>query len=331
MLPQVLLTQPIAAEHLDVLREVCDLAILSADESLDSPGVRARLADCSGLICFLSDRIDVALLARMPALRFVSSVSVGVDHIDVAACTARDVAVGHTPGVLVDTTADLAFALLLSTARRVTEGDRYIRAGQWHDDQPWTPNFFLGKEVSGATLGIIGLGAIGQAVARRAQGFAMRVLGWTPSQRAVRGVESVDLADLLARSDFVSVHLALSDTSRNFLDARKFARMKRGSVLINTARGGIVDESALVDALNSGHLFGAGLDVFAVEPLPTDHPLLLHERVVLAPHIGSATTRTRMKMVMLALTNAQQALVGEPMAHSVNPKVAPKVAPKIQP
>lgn len=276
---------------------------------------------CHGLLCLLTNKIDETLLAALPDLEFVSSVSVGVDHIDVAAMTRRGIAVGNTPGVLVNATADTAFALLLSAARRVVESDRFVRAGNWGAGNRWSPDFFLGKDVSGATLGVIGLGPIGQAVARRALGFGMQVLGWTPSQRDVADVKGVSLQQLLQQSDFVSVHIALSDSTRNLIDAQNLASMKPGAVLVNTARGGIVNEQALADALGSGHLFAAGLDVFEQEPVSLDSPLLQHPRVVLTPHIGSATRSTRDKMLALAIANATAALGGEPMPHCVNPEV----------
>ncbi|HEY6132277.1 MAG TPA: NAD(P)-dependent oxidoreductase, partial [Halioglobus sp.] len=261
MLKKVILTQPLPGEHLSKLAGHCDLEVLPGVQSLAGVA-RDQLAACRGLICLLTDPVDRPLLDAMPALEFVSSVSVGVDHIDVQALTERHIPVGHTPGVLVDTTADTAFALLLAAARRVAEGDRYIRAGHWRPENRWSPEFFLGKDVSGATLGILGLGAIGQAVARRAQGFGMRVISWTPSGREVPGVDNVSLEELLLRSDFVSVHLALTSATRNLLDAERIATMKPGAVLVNTARGGIVNELALANALDSGHLYAAGLDVF---------------------------------------------------------------------
>ena len=211
-------------------------------ESLLNTTRTELLAESSGLLCLLTDQINTELLDRMAALKFVSSVSVGVDHIDLDAMTQRGIPVGHTPGVLVDTTADLTFALLLAAARRVGEADRFVREGRWLPEESWSPSFFLGKDVGGATLGIIGLGDIGQAVARRAAGFGMRVLGWTPSGREVEGVESCELTTLLQHSDFVSVHVALTPQTRNLVDASRIAAMKEGSVLINTARGGIVDE-----------------------------------------------------------------------------------------
>ncbi|CAA0116287.1 Glyoxylate/hydroxypyruvate reductase B [Halioglobus japonicus] len=321
MRKRVVITYPLPPERLGALANLCDLDVLEGSQPLLQSLSSEQLASCNGLICLLTDSIDRALVDNMPNLQFVSSVSVGVDHIDVEAMTARNIPVGHTPGVLVDATADTAFALLLAAARRVAEGDRYIREGNWGRKTRWSPDFFLGKDVSGGTLGIIGLGAIGQAVARRAAGFGMSVLGWTPSGRKVPGVDSVSLEELLLRSDFVSVHLALAKETRNLLDAAKIATMKPGAVLVNTARGGIVDESALVAALNSGHLYAAGLDVFEREPIAMDDPLLRHPRVVAVPHIGSATTLTRAKMVDLAIGNAAAVLQGQPMPHCVNPGV----------
>ena len=321
VLKKVVITQPLAGDCLKLLSKQCDMEILKDSQlSLRHQSPEA-LAACHGLICLLTDKIDRGLLESMPNLKFVSSVSVGVDHIDVKALTERSIPLGHTPGVLVDTTADAAFALLLSAARRVAEGDRYIRDGNWRPTTRWSPDFFLGKDVSGGTLGIIGLGAIGQAMARRAAGFDMKVIGWTPSARKVPGVDTVSLDELLLRSDFVSVHLALTNETRNLLNAQKIATMKPGAVLVNTARGGIVDESALAAALDSGHLYAAGLDVFEHEPVPMDNPLLQHPRVVVVPHIGSATTLTRAKMVDVAVGNAAAALQGLPMPHCVNPEV----------
>lgn len=288
---------------------------------LSAQQLREELVDCAGLICLLTDRVDAALIDAMPRLEFVSSMSVGVDHIDVAALTARGIPLGHTPGVLVDTTADLAFALLLAAARRLGEADRFIRAGNWRPENAWSPEFFTGKDVSGATLGIVGLGAIGGAVAKRAAGFGMQVLAWNRSPREVPGVEMVELEELLLRSDFVSLHVALCDETRNFLDAEKIRLMKPGAVLVNTARGGLVDEEALAEALGRGQVYAAGVDVFAREPVETDNPLVSHPNVVLSPHLGSATVHTRARMADLAVENALAALAGKPMPHCVNPEV----------
>jgi glyoxylate reductase len=288
---------------------------------LPADNLTEELVGCDGLLCLLTDRIDRKLLDAMPDLKFVSSMSVGVDHVDVRALTERGIPLGHTPGVLVDTTADASFALLLAAARRVVEADRFVRGGHWRSENAWSPEFFTGKDVSGATLGILGLGEIGQAVARRAAGFGMHVLAWNRSPKEVPGVEMVALEELLLRSDFVSVNVALTQETRNLLDEQKIAMMKPGAVLVNTARGGIVDERALATALSSGHLYAAGIDVFAQEPVEPDNPLLSLPNVVVVPHIGSATTLTRAKMADLAVENIMAGLKGLEMPHCVNPQV----------
>jgi glyoxylate reductase len=282
-------------------------------------GLLAR--DCDGLLCLLTDRIDAALIECCPRLRVVSSVSVGVDHVDLEAATARGIPVGHTPGVLTETTADIAFALLLAAARRVAEGDRFVRAGLWTPERVWEPDMLLGRDVHGATIGLVGLGAIGQAMARRAQGFGMRVLAWSRTQRDVPSVDFVSLESLLAAADFVSVHVALTAETRGLLGGAALAQMKPGAVLVNTARGGIVDEDALADALRSGRIAAAGLDVFAREPLEATSPLRVLPNVVLTPHIGSASEATRARMVDLAVKNLLAALAGERMPHCANPAV----------
>jgi glyoxylate reductase len=224
--------------------------------------------------------------------------------------------------VLAQTTADLAFALLLAAARRVVEADRFVREGRWTWEERWHPAAFLGRDVHGATLGVLGLGAIGRAVAARARGFGMRVLGWTRSGRRVDGVEAAELPDLLARSDFVSIHLALAPETHGLLDARALARLPEGAVLVNTARGGIVDETALAEALASGRLAGAALDVFAREPLEPTSPLLRAPNLVLTPHIGSASVATRGRMAELAVENLLAGLAGLPLPHCGNPELA---------
>lgn len=276
----------------------------------------ARAARLDGLLCTLADRVDAEWFAHAASIRVVSSYSVGLDHVDLAVAAGRGVPIGHTPGVLVETTADLAFALLLCAGRRVAEGDRIVRAGTWGT---WEPDLMLGRDVHGATLGIVGLGEIGQAVARRAHGFGMEVLGWTRSGRAVDGVESVPLDVLLARSDFVSLHLALGDETRGLVDRAALARMKPGAILVNTARGGLVDEEALADALEAGHLAAAGLDVFVDEPLPRDHRLARAPGVTLLPHIGSASVATRARMTELAVDNLLAGLRAEAL-----PRPAPR-------
>ena len=321
MTKKVLVTHRLPGERIHDLAHCSDVNVWMGPGLLSAAGLREELAGCHGLVCMLTDRIDRALIDAMPDLEFVSSMSVGVDHVDVAALTARGIPLGNTPGVLVDTTADAAFAMLLAAARRLGEADRFVRQGNWSQENAWSPDFFTGKDVTGATLGIIGLGEIGQAVARRAAGFDMRVLAWNRSPREVPGVENVSLEELLLRSDFVTVHVALTDDTRNLLDAEKIAMMKPGAVLVNTARGGIVDEAALAAALSGGHLYAAGIDVFEREPVSLENPLLEHSNVVVAPHIGSATGLTRARMADIASENALAALKDQPMPHCVNPEV----------
>jgi len=305
-----------------VLSVRCELEVWPERAAPPPDALARRLAAADGLLCLLTDRVDAALLARAPRLRAISSVSVGLDHIDLAAATARAIPVGHTPGVLTETTADLAFALLLAASRRVVEADRFVRAGEW---RVWEPDLLLGRDVHGATLGIVGLGAIGRAVARRARGFGMRVLAWSRTRRPLGDLEGVvawsALPELLAAADFVSVHVPLAPETRGLLDARALAAMKPGAILVNTARGGIVDEAALAEALREGRLAGAGLDVFEREPLERESPLLGLPNVVLAPHIGSASVATRARMAELAAENLMAALDGKPMPACANPEV----------
>jgi glyoxylate reductase len=320
-LSHVYVTHKLPGERIAELGQHCDMVCWPGPGLLPPATLRSEVAAAEGLVCLLTDRIDAALLDAAPRLRFVSSVSVGLDHVDLAAATARGIPVGHTPGVLVDATADTAFALLLAVARRVAEADAWVRGGHWRPENAWSPDFFLGRDLAGATLGLVGLGAIGRAVARRAAAFGMRVVGWNRSPRDVPGVEPLSLEEVLAASDFVSVHVALAPETRGLLDAERLAQLRRGAVLINTARGGIVDEVALAEALASGRLGGAGLDVYEREPLPADSPLLSAPNTVLTPHIGSATALTRRRMADLAAANALAALRGERMPHCANPEV----------
>lgn len=283
--------------------------------------MRAQLRDCAGLLCVITDRIDEDLLGAAPQLRVVSSCSVGVDHVDLDALRRRRIPLGHTPGVLVEATADLAFALLLSAARRLPEGERFMRENQWTPARRWEPDLLLGKDLNGATHGLIGLGAIGQAVARRAQGFGLRVIGWTPSGRAVPGVQPAGFDEVLAQSDFVSLHLALNARTHRIIDAAALGRMRRDAILINSARGGLVDEAALIAALREGRIGGAALDVFEQEPVAADHPLLTLPNVVVAPHIGSATFGSRARMAQRAVDNLLAGLRGERLPYCANPEV----------
>lgn len=318
---KVLITHELPGEMVRGLTDKSEVTVWMGPGLLDASALQEELQGCTGVVCLLTDRITGKLLDACPTLKFISSMSVGVDHIDIAAATERGIPVGNTPGVLAETTADATFALLLAAARRTAEADVFVRGGHWRPEVAWSPDFFVGKDVSGATLGILGLGEVGCAVARRAQGFNMRVLGWNRSEKEVENVTAVSLEELFEKSDFLCVTVALTDDTRNLVNRERLALMKDDAVVVNTARGGIVDEEALVDALTQNQLGAAALDVFAREPLPADHPLILLPNVVLAPHIGSATRETRKKMADMAAVNALAALDDAPMPACVNPEV----------
>jgi glyoxylate reductase len=275
--------------------------------------LHAACADADGLLCLLTDRVDAALLDAAPRLRAISVLAVGTDNVDLEAATARRIQVGHTPGVLTDATADLAFALLLAAARRVTEGERALRAGE---SPAWAPDAYLGEEVTGGTLGIVGMGRIGSAVARRAEGFGMEVLHTSRSG-------GVALGELLERSDFVSLHAPLTPETRGLIGEPELRRMKPTAVLVNTARGELVDTDAVTHALSDGSIAAAGLDVTDPEPLPPEHPLLALENAVVTPHIGSASRSAREAMAAMAVDNLLAALRGDRMPHLANPPAAP--------
>lgn len=279
---------------------------------------RARGAD--GIICLITDQIDADVLDAAGAqLRVVSQMAVGVDNVDVAACTARGIPVGNTPGVLTETTADIAWALILASARRVVESAEFVKRGDW---KTWGPLLMAGADVHDRTLGVVGFGAIGQAVARRAAGFGMRTLYWNrtprPERAAELGAQLRGLDQLLAESDFVSLNVALTEDTHHLINADALAKMQSSAILINTARGPIVDEAALVEALRAGRIAGAGLDVTEVEPIDPASPLLTMDNVIVLPHIGSASVATRAKMADIAVANLRAALAGEPMPHRVN-------------
>jgi glyoxylate reductase len=259
------------------------------------------------------DRVDGPLLDALPTVRHVASYGVGVNHLDLAACRSRKVLVTNTPGVLTDATADHAMALLLAAARRIAEGDRIVRLGGWRTVDP---SWLLGTEVTGKTLGIVGFGRIGQAVARRALGFAMRVLYTSPREVDLPGARRVDLDDLLAGSDFVTLHCPLTPATESLLSRERIARMQRGAIVVNTARGPVVDDAALAEALAKGHLAAAGLDVFRDEPRVPPAYLEL-QNVVLTPHLGSGTRETRAAMTRLVLGDALRYAKGEPVEHPV--------------
>jgi glyoxylate reductase len=277
-----------------------------------------------GVLTLLTDRVDAEFLDRAgPGLKVVSNFAVGFDNIDVAACTARGIPVGNTPGVLTETTADLAWALLMAAARRIVEGDRYVREGRW---KTWGPMLLMGPDVHGATLGIIGFGRIGQAVARRAKGFGMRILYHdprraSPAVEAEHGAEYRTLEGILPESDFVTLHVDLRPETRGLIDAQRLGWMKPTAILVNTSRGPVVDAMALVDALRRGTIAGAALDVTDPEPLPADHPLVGLDNCLVVPHIASASRATRGRMASMAAANLLAGVRGERLPTPVNPEV----------
>jgi glyoxylate reductase len=319
--PRVFVTRRMPGDALERLADHADIDLWPDEMPPPHDELARRTAPCDGLLCMLTDRIDAALIDGAPGLRVISQMAVGYDNIDVAAATARGIQVGNTPGVLTEATADLTFALILAVTRRIVEAERYVREGRW---QTWDPGGLLGLELYGATLGIVGFGKIGQAVARRAQGFGMRVLyasrsaSRSPEETALAARTDVDA--LLRESDIVTLHVPLSPETANMIAARELRSMKATAFLINSARGGIIDQAALVRALREGWIAGAGLDVAAVEPIPPGDPLLSAPNCVLLPHIGSATLATRSRMASMAVDNLIAGLRGEPLPNCVNPE-----------
>ncbi len=299
--PRVLVTRRVPQECLDLLKPHFELEHYNKGTAIPRKQLLKSMKDKDGLLCLLTDKIDSELLAAAPKLKAVSTFSVGYDHIDVPACAARGVAVTNTPGVLTESTADFTWALLMAAARRVVEGDAYMRGGKY---KGWDPLMILGADVFGKTLGVIGLGRIGQAVAKRAGGFSMRVLYYDRNRasgdvEAALHAEFVPLDELLRESDYVSVHTVLDEGTRHLLDDRAFSLMKKSAYLINAARGPIVDEKALVRALKADKIRGAGLDVYEWEPKMAPG-LASCRNAVLVPHLASATLETRTKMGLMA-------------------------------
>lgn len=315
---RVFVTRRLPGDALDRLGRAADLDVWPDDLPPLYDELARRAAGADGLICLLTDRIDAALLDGAPRLRVVSNVAVGYDNIDVAAATGRGIAVGNTPGVLTETTADLAFALMLAAARRIVEAERCVREGRW---RTWDPHLLLGYDVHGATLGIVGFGQIGRSVARRARGFDMRVLYASRSAAAdADGAERVGLDELLRAADFVSLHVPLTPRTRHLIGEPELRAMKRTAVVVNTSRGPVVDQAALVRALEEGWIAAAGLDVAEVEPVPPGDALLRAPNVTLLPHIGSASHATRERMASMAADNCLAGLRGEPLPHPVPPR-----------
>lgn len=320
--PRIFLTRELPPQTMDMLHARAVLTMNHEDRYLSKQEIIQGVQGVDGLLCLLTDSIDDDILAANPGLKVVANFAVGFNNIDVAAATARKIPVTNTPGVLTETTADMAFALLLDIARRVAEGDRFVRTRAW---QGWGPLQFLGADVSHSTLGLIGLGRIGKAMIPRARGFSMRVLYWnrtrlTPEEENELQVTYCELDELLQQSDFVSLHVAQNDDTRHLLGAREFALMKPQSLLVNTARGPIVDEKALVVALQNGEIAGAGLDVYEQEPA-LEPELYEMDNVVVAPHLGSGTIGTRTKMGNMAAENCLAACLGQRPPNLVNPQI----------
>ncbi|MCJ7492369.1 MAG: D-glycerate dehydrogenase [Dehalococcoidia bacterium] len=317
--PSIFVTRALPGDPTPRLREVADVEIWPGDEPPPHGELVRRAADADALLTMLTDPIDDAVLDAGKRLRIVAQMAVGYDNVDVAAATERGILVTNTPGVLTETTADLAFALLLAAARRIVEGDRLTRTGGW---KSWHPSFLLGQDVHGATLGIVGLGQIGLAVARRARGFDMRILYHDrtrhPQAEAELGAEYVSLDRLLGESDFVSLHVPLASQTRHLIGQRELSLMKPSAVLVNAARGAVVDQQALCAALKERRIAAAGLDVAEIEPIPVDDPLLTLDNVVVTPHIGSASVATRARMAEMAVESVLQALRGELPSNCVN-------------
>jgi glyoxylate reductase len=319
--PKVFATHQLFEPAREILQESCEVEYWTKPDRPPRPELLQLLKDRDGLVCLLTEKVTEELLRAAPKLRIVANVAVGFDNIDIAACTARGVVATNTPGVLDETTADFAWTLMMAVARRLGEGEALARSGIW---QGWSLDQLVGTDVWGKMLGIVGFGRIGRAMARRASGFQMKVI-YTDAVRAPEAAEKELKAEfremnaLLAESDFVSVHVPLLPETRGLFDAPKFYRMKPTAFLINTSRGPVVDEAALVAALEAGKIAGAGLDVYENEPFI--HPGLKRANVVLAPHLASASRETRTKMACMAAQNVVALFAGQRPANMLNPEV----------
>ena len=322
-LPKVFVTRRLPEGALGPLHSYAEVEVWSEQRPPAGDILLKKIQHLDGLLCLLTDPIDRQLMEAGKSLKVISQMAVGYDNIDIAAATEFGIPVGHTPGILTEATADLAWALLMAAARRIVEADQFVRAGQW---QTWEPTLLLGADIAGATLGIVGFGRIGQAVARRARGFEMRVLYYSRHRQfqeveQTLGVEYAALEDLLRQADFVTIHTSLSEDTYHLFGDRQFELMKPSAILINTARGSVVDPEALYQALKGGQIARAALDVTEPEPIPLDSPLLSLENLIIVPHIGSASHQARSKMAQMAVQNLIAGLLGERLPHCVNPEV----------
>ena len=322
--PKVFVSRVIPEEGLGPVRAGTDATVWPDDLPPPRADLLRQIEGCDGVLTLLTDKVDDEFLDRAgPQLKVVSNFAVGFDNIDVAACTSRGIPVGNTPGVLTETTADLAWTLLMAAARRVVEGDRYVRDGQW---KTWGPMLLMGPDVHGATLGIVGFGRIGQAVARRAKGFGMRILYHdphrvSPAVEAEYGAEYRTLEGILPESDFLTLHVDLRPQTRGLINAERLGWMKPTAILVNTSRGPVVDSMALAEALKSGGIAAAALDVTDPEPIPVDHPLVGLDNCLIVPHIASASRATRGKMAQMAAANLLAGVRGQRLPTPVNPEV----------
>jgi lactate dehydrogenase-like 2-hydroxyacid dehydrogenase len=304
---------------LNLIYEECEVDLWDQDLPPSKEELLQHVPGVVGILSLLSDPIDVEVIkAAGENLRVISNYAVGYNNIDIQEATRRNISVGNTPGVLTEATADFAFALMMSAGRRVVEAEKHVRAGKW---KTWSPSTLLGVDFAGATLGIIGFGRIGKAMARRATGFGMRILIYDPTTQPMAGIIKVDLDTLYRESDFISIHTPLTPETKHLINADAFGKMKPNAVLVNTARGEIVDQAALYDALKNHRIFAAGIDVSDPEPLPMDSPLLELDNLIVCPHIASASTSTRENMALIAAGNLLAGLRGERLPFSVNPEI----------
>lgn len=320
MKDKIFITRKLPGSILEKLEESFDIDMWEKEDvAIPRDVLLEKVWDAHGLLCMLTETIDEEVLDAAPRLKVISNMAVGYNNIDVDSATRRGIVVTNTPGVLTETTADLTFALLMAAARRLIEASDYLRKGEW---ETWSPLQLTGMDIHGATLGIIGFGRIGQAVAKRATGFGMNILYYNRSQKVdaekETGAQSAEFNDVLRKSDFICILLPYSNEVHHLISAKELSLMKKNAVLINTARGGIVDESALYDALKNEDIWGAGLDVFEKEPVDPENPLLKLPNVVTLPHIGSASIATRMKMARLAVDNVHNALISSGDVKRVN-------------
>lgn len=321
--PRIFLTRRIPEEGTERLQDDFSLKIWPGKEPPPANILSEAIKDVDGLITTVSDKIDARLITSAKALKIIAQYAVGIDNIDIEAATRLGVYVTNTPEVLTETTADTTWALLMAVARRIVEADNYLREGKWKAG--WAPLMFLGRDVYGKTLGIVGLGRIGASIARRATGFNMKVLYYDITRRmdieAEFGLEFVDFKRILKESDFVTIHTPLTERTRGLFGEREFKAMKRTAYLVNAARGPIVDEAALAKALQEGWIAGAALDVFEEEPISQKSPLLKLANVVLVPHIGSASVETRTRMAIMVAENLLKFFRGKTPPNLVNPEV----------